>query len=97
MAEQQAQIELYHSPLCPYCHFAKRLLNQYGWQYEAINITFSGAKRDEMIRRAKQTSVPQIFINQQPIGGYDQLAALDKRGELAQLVAQPPSNTQPKE
>ncbi|HHQ69652.1 MAG TPA: glutaredoxin 3 [Halothiobacillaceae bacterium] len=86
MAKSTPKIELYQSPLCPYCHLAKRLLKKRGLAFESINVALSASRRDEMIKRAKQTSVPQIFINDQHVGGYDQLAALDERGELVKLL-----------
>lgn len=87
MAKPDPKIELYQSPLCPYCHFAKRLLKKRGLAFESINVAFSPSRRDEMIKRAKQTSVPQIFINNRHVGGYDQLVALDEHGELDQWLS----------
>ncbi len=79
-------IVVYQSPLCPFCHFAKRLLKKRGLPFESINVQLSSAKRDEMIQRAKRVTVPQIFIGETHVGGYDELAALNRDGALDRLV-----------
>lgn len=77
------KIEIYTTMLCPYCHRAKRLLEKKGVRYDEIDVTSSPELRDEMRQRSggRQT-VPQIFIDGEPIGGSDDLAELDKAGEL---------------
>ncbi|MFP4462341.1 MAG: glutaredoxin 3 [Guyparkeria sp.] len=82
----QPPIVVYQSPLCPFCHFAKRLLKKRGLSFESINVQLSAAKRDEMIQRAKRLTVPQIFIGETHVGGYDELAALDREDRLMRLV-----------
>ena len=68
---------------CPYCARARALLKQKGVAFSEIDIEEQPARRDEMIRRAGgRTSVPQIFINGEHIGGSDELAALERAGEL---------------
>lgn len=79
-------IVVYQSPLCPFCHFAKRLLKKRGLAFESIGVHLSAAKKDEMIQRAKRLTVPQIFIGETHVGGYDELAALDRDGRLMPLV-----------
>ena len=79
-------IVVYQSPLCPFCHFAKRLLKKRGLVFESINVQLSSAKKEEMIQRAKRLTVPQIFIGETHVGGYDELAALDRNGRLMPLV-----------
>lgn len=79
-------IVVYQSPLCPFCHFAKRLLKKRELAFESINVQISPAKKDEMIQRAKRLTVPQIFIGETHVGGYDELAALDRDGRLMPLV-----------
>jgi glutaredoxin 3 len=78
-----AEVELYTTMYCPYCSRARALLQRKGVAYVDINIAEEPARRDEMIRRAHgRSTVPQIFINGEHIGGYDDLAALDRAGEL---------------
>lgn len=69
--------------LCPYCAHAKDLLNSKGVAYTEIDVTFDPPRRQEMIELSNgRTSVPQIFIDQRPIGGCDDLFELDKSGKL---------------
>jgi glutaredoxin 3 len=83
-----AKVEIYTKFFCPYCTRAKRLLDERGAQYEEYDITMGGARRAEMLQRAPGCfTVPQIFINDRHVGGSDELAALDRRGELAPMLA----------
>lgn len=83
-----AQIEIYTSPLCGYCHAAKRLLQTKGQSYSEINVLAQPARRAEMTQRAKgRRTVPQIFIDGRHIGGFDDLSALDRAGKLDPLLA----------
>ena len=78
-----AEVELYTTPFCPYCTRARALLDHKGIAFTDIDITEEPARRAEMIRRAGgRTSVPQIFIDGEHIGGSDELVALDLAGEL---------------
>ena len=78
-----AEVELYTTMYCPYCSRARALLQRKGVAYVDIDIAEEPARRAEMIRRAQgHSTVPQIFINGEHIGGYDDLAALDRAGEL---------------
>ena len=78
-----AEVELYTTPFCPYCTRARALLDRKGVVFTDIDITEEPARRAEMIRRAGgRTSVPQIFIDGEHIGGSDELVALDRAGEL---------------
>jgi len=83
---EQPPIVVYQSPLCPFCHFAKRLLKKRGLAFESINVQLSAARKEEMIQRAKRLTVPQIFIGETHVGGYDELAALDRDERLLPLV-----------
>jgi glutaredoxin 3 len=77
------EVELYTTPFCPYCTRARALLDRKGVAFTDIDITEEPTRRAEMIRRAGgRTSVPQIFINGEHIGGSDELVALDRAGEL---------------
>jgi glutaredoxin 3 len=78
-----AEVELYTTMFCPYCTRARVLLERKGVAYTEINIIEEPGRRDEMIRRAGgRTSVPQIFIDGEHIGGSDELVALDRAGQL---------------
>ncbi|CFQ64954.1 glutaredoxin 3 [Yersinia frederiksenii] len=81
-----AKIEIYTKATCPYCHRAKALLNSKGAAFHEIAIDNDPAKREEMIARSGRTTVPQIFIDGQHIGGCDDLHALDARGGLDPLL-----------
>lgn len=84
-----ARIEIYTTPFCGYCARAKGLLDRKGAAYEEMDVMMDEKKRAEMRERAKRTTVPQIFINGQYIGGSDELAALEQAGKLDALLAQP--------
>ena len=82
-----AKIEIYTTPFCPYCIRAKRLLDAENLSYEETDVSLSRALREAMSKRAEgRTSVPQIFIDEVPIGGSDELAQLHRLGKLHQLV-----------
>lgn len=82
-----AQIEIYTSPLCPYCWRAKRLLDKKGVSYVEIDIWREPGRRAEMIERAAgRHTVPQIFIDGRGLGGCDDIHALDARGGLDPLL-----------
>ena len=77
------RVEIYSTMFCPYCSRAKSLLERKGVKYETIDIIEDTSKRDEMVSRAHgRTSVPQIFIDGEHIGGCDDLYALDRAGKL---------------
>lgn len=82
-----AQVEIYSTLFCPYCARAKSLLERKGIKYVNIDIIEDPSRREEMLSRAGgRTSVPQIFIDGEHIGGSDQLAALDRAGKLDQKL-----------
>jgi glutaredoxin 3 len=84
-----AKIEMYTTPFCGYCARAKSLLEKKGATYEEMDVMMDEKKRTEMRERAKRSTVPQIFINGQYIGGSDELAALEQAGKLDALLVQP--------
>jgi glutaredoxin 3 len=84
-----AKIEMYTTPFCGYCARAKSLLEKKGAAYEEVDVMMDDKKRAEMRERAKRSTVPQIFINGQHIGGSDELAALEQAGKLDAMLAQP--------
>jgi len=77
-----AQVEMYATAWCPYCARARALLEKKGVAFDEIDIDEQPARRGEMIRRAGRTSVPQIFIDGEHIGGSDEMAALERAGKL---------------
>lgn len=84
-----AKVEIYTKLFCGYCARAKQLLDAKGAAYEEIDITMGGPRRAEMIERSGgRTTVPQIFVDGRHIGGSDDLAALDRKGELDGLLAE---------
>jgi glutaredoxin 3 len=83
-----ARVEIYTKFFCGYCGRAKRLLDSKGVNYDEYDITMGGPKRQEMLQRSNgRSTVPQIFINDRHIGGSDDLAELERRGELDSLLA----------
>ncbi len=81
------RVEIYTKFLCPYCSRAKKLLGEKGAEYEEYDITMGGEKRAEMLQRANgRHTVPQIFIDGRHIGGSDDLAALEREGQLDSLL-----------
>ena len=83
-----SKVVVYSSLLCPYCYRAKQLLERKGVEFEEIDLMASPSRRAEMTKRAGgRTSVPQIFIGEQHVGGCEELYALEARGELDGLLA----------
>ena len=81
-------VEIYTSPLCGFCHAAKRLLTQKGVSFSEIDIGRDPSRRQEMMQRANgRHTVPQIFIGETHVGGCDDLYALDRAGKLDPLLA----------
>lgn len=83
-----AKIEVYSTARCPYCVMAKQLLERKGVSYKEIRIDADPAKRQEMMQKSRQRTVPQIFINDEAVGGYTDLLALDRSQRLDKLLAQ---------
>jgi glutaredoxin 3 len=78
-----ARVEIYSTMFCPYCARARSLLEKKGVQYINIDVMEDSSKRDEMVARSGgRTTVPQIFIDDEHIGGFDDLSALDQAGKL---------------
>lgn len=83
-----AKVIIYTTRICPYCVRAKALLRKKGVSYEEIDVTNDDQKRAWLVTAAGgRRTVPQIFINDQPIGGFDDMWALDRAGELDPLLA----------
>ncbi len=80
-------IDIYTTPTCPYCLAAKALLDNKGVAYNEMTVIGDPAKRQEMLERANgRHTVPQIFIDGQHIGGFDDMNALDRQGKLDPLL-----------
>lgn len=81
-------VEIYTSPLCGFCHAAKRLLNQKGVEFTEIDVMRNPDRKPEMIQRANGgRTVPQIFIGETHVGGCDDLYDLERSGKLDPLLA----------
>lgn len=81
-------VTIYTKGWCPYCSAAKELLAGKGVDFEEIEITGREAEKAQMVERAGgRTTVPQIFIGERHVGGFDDLSALDRRGELDPLLS----------
>ncbi len=84
-----AKVVIYTSANCPYCVNAKALLERKGVKYEEIRIDSEPTRLQEMIERSGRRTVPQIFINHQAVGGFDDIAKLEREGKLEELLEQP--------
>lgn len=83
-----ARIEIYSTAICPYCVAAKNFLTERGQRWEEYRIDRDPARRDEMLVRSQQRrTVPQIFIDDLHVGGFDDLVALERAGKLAPMLA----------
>lgn len=83
-----ANVEIYTTPMCPYCWRAKRLLESKGVAFTEVDLWQEPGRREEMIGRAEgRRTVPQVFINGRGVGGSDDIHALDRRGDLDRLLA----------
>lgn len=80
------KIVIYTTPSCPYCADAKELLDKKGVKYEEIQVDKNPEKLAEMVKLSNKRSVPQIFINNKSIGGFDDLSKLAASGELYTLL-----------
>lgn len=83
-----ADILIYSSALCPYCVAAKNFLKSRGLEYRELRIDMDDQARKTMMTKTQRTSVPQIFINDTHIGGFDDMVALDRAGKLQPLLQQ---------
>ena len=80
-------ITVYMGPMCAFCDAAKRLLKRNNIPYNEINVALEEKKREEMLNKSNgKRTIPQIFFNELHIGGYEELRALEKKGELDNLI-----------
>lgn len=79
------RIKIYTTDYCGYCKQAKTLLQSKGILFEEVDVTHDDAKREWLVKTTGFKTVPQIFIDDKPIGGFDNLSQMDKEGKLASL------------
>lgn len=82
-----ANVTVYTTTICPYCVRAKQLLTKKGVAFEEVNLSTDPALRQELMTRTRHRTVPMIFINDEFIGGFDQLYALERAGTLDAKLA----------
>ena len=81
------EITLYSTAICPYCVAAKNFLKSKGQTWTEVRIDLDADAREKMIAKARRTSVPQIFIGETHVGGYDDMIAMHRAGKLEALLA----------
>jgi glutaredoxin 3 len=86
-ASASPEITLYTSAVCGYCVAAKNFLKSKGLQWKEVRVDTDPLERERMVALARRTSVPQIFIGQTHVGGYDDMMALHRAGKLEPLLA----------
>ncbi len=82
----QPRVLMYATATCPYCMRARALLEARGLEYEEIRVDLDPARRVEMMERSGRRTVPQIWVNEHHVGGFDDLYALERAGELDALL-----------
>jgi len=80
------EILIYTTAICPYCVMAKRLLDKKGAAYTEINVDVQTGLREEMMRKTNRRTVPQIYIGDLHVGGFDDLYALEQQKKLDTLL-----------
>ena len=83
-----AKVTMYSTRFCPYCMRARSLLGQKNVSYEEIDVSGDPGLRQTMFELSGRDSVPQIFINDLAVGGYDDIALLDRQGKLDSMLAE---------
>jgi len=81
-----AEVKIYTTGYCPYCHAAKALLDGKRVPFTEIDVTGDHEARARLARETGRRTVPQVFIDGRPVGGYDELAALDRSGRLDEML-----------
>ena len=81
-----SKILIYSTNLCPYCTMAKKLLERKGLSYDEINIDSKPELREEMMAKTKRRTVPQIYIGDYHVGGFNELYALDQNKQIEELL-----------
>jgi len=85
--QPMTKVVVYTTQYCPYCMQAKALLKHKGVTFEEVDVGEDDDLRARVVELSGRRTVPQIFIDDKPIGGYDELRALDDQGELDRLLA----------
>ena len=80
------KVVFYSADWCPFCMRAKALLYSRGIEYEEINVDRIPGFREKLVEMTGRMTIPQIIVDGEPVGGYDDIAALDRAGELLPLV-----------
>lgn len=81
------EVVIYSTAVCPYCVAAKNFLKSRGIPWREVRIDMDPAERERMLQRTRRTSVPQIFVGQTHVGGFDDMMALHRDGRLEPLLA----------
>jgi len=81
-----AKVTMYTTAVCPYCQMAERLLIAKGAQIEKVRVDLDPQRRMEMMEKTGRRTVPQIYVGDTHVGGYDDLSALDRAGTLDDLL-----------
>ena len=81
------RVVMYGNASCPFCGAARMLLTKKGVEYEDVTVADDPARFEEMLEKSGRRTVPQIFIGETHVGGFDELYALDQSGELDKLLA----------
>jgi glutaredoxin 3 len=84
-----AKVTMYSTGVCPFCVMAERLLKAKGVDFEKVRVDLDPPRRQEMMERTGRRTVPQIYVGEKHVGGYEDLAALDRAGGLDALLAAP--------
>lgn len=83
----QPVITIYSTLVCPYCVAAKNFLKSKGLEWNEVRIDLDPVEREKMVAKAKRTSVPQIFVGDVHVGGYDDMMAMHREGRFEPLLA----------
>jgi glutaredoxin 3 len=90
-----ANVVIYTTSYCPYCFRAKDLLDSKGVHYKEVDVSGDPEQRAWLLKATGRRTVPQIFINGKPVGGCDDIYALDRQGKLDPLLAHPAPSANP--
>jgi len=90
----RADVQIYVTSWCPYCHAAKSLLRKKGAAFTEVDVDGRQDLRGWLTSTTGQRTVPQVFVNGKPLGGFSDIEALDEEGKLDPLLAEPPAAAQ---
>ncbi len=86
MTRAHKEVLIYSTGVCPYCVMARQLLQKKGVRYTEVRVDQEPVRRAEMEQRSRRRSVPQIFVGETHVGGFEEMARLEHRGELDSLL-----------